>query len=108
VVMSLEAAKLARFAVDYTQLPSRGALLRMLANPFTRGKLPDAPGIGTVLLRALVAHRRDYERHLAPDDLHLKPPLPADMSLLDWQRHGELMDSAYVWAKAALAAKLDM
>lgn len=102
VVMSLEVAKLERFSVDYTQLPSRGALLRALANPFKRGRLPDAPGIGTVLLRALVAHRRDYERHLAPDDLHLKPPLPADMSLLDWHRHSELMESAYAWAKAEL------
>ncbi len=104
VVMSLEAAKLARFPVDYTRLPSRGALMRSLVNPFARGRLPDAPGIATVLLRALVAHRRDYERHLTKDDLHLKPPLPADMSLLDWHRHTELVDSAYVWAKAALAS----
>ncbi len=105
VVMSLEAAKLTRFAVDYAQLPSRNALLRMLANPFARDRIPVAPGIKTVLLRALVAHRRDYERHLTADDLHLKPPLPADMSLLDWQRHGELMDSAYVWAAAELAKR---
>jgi NTE family protein len=102
VVMSLEAAKLERFAVDYTQLPSRGALLRKLANPFARRSLPEAPGIGTVLLRALVAHRRDYERHLGADDLHLKPPLPADMNLLDWHRHSEVMRSAYAWAKAEL------
>lgn len=104
VVMSLEAAKLARFAVDYAQLPSRSHLLRMLANPFARSKLPAAPGIATVLLRALVAHRRDYERHLGGDDLHLKPPLPADMSLLDWHRHGEVMRDAYAWARGELAS----
>ena len=105
VVISLEAPKLARFPVDYTQLPSRGAMLRLLANPFSRARLPAAPGIGTVLLRALVAHRQDYERHLMPDDLHLKPPLPADMSLLDWHRHRDLMDSAYAWATKELAAR---
>jgi NTE family protein len=102
VVMSLEAGKLERFAVTYEHLPSRGALLRKLANPFARRGLPDAPGIGTVLLRALIAHRRDYEQYLGAEDLHLKPPLPADMSLLDWHRHGELMENAYAWATKVL------
>ena len=106
VVLSLEAPKLARFPVDYARLPSRGAMLRSFANPFARDRLPAAPGIGTVLLRALVAHRRDYERHLTADDLHLKPPLPADMGLLDWHRHRELMDGAYAWAKDTLVAKI--
>ena len=102
VVMSLEAPKLARYPVDYARLPSRGAMLRALANPFAKQRLPSAPGIGTVLLRALVAHRQDYERFLGADDLHLKPPLPLDMSLLDWHRHREVMDLAYHWGREQL------
>lgn len=102
VVMSLEAPKLQRFPVDYARLPSRGAMLRALTNPFAKGRLPAAPGIGTVLLRALVAHRQDYERFLGADDLHLKPPLPDDMGLLDWHRHRELLDRAYHWCRKHL------
>ena len=102
VIMSLEAPKLARYPVDYARLPSRGAMLRALANPFAKQRLPSAPGIGTVLLRALVAHRQDYERFLGADDLHLKPPLPLDMSLLDWHRHREVMDLAYHWGREQL------
>ena len=40
VVLSLEAPKLARYAVDYAKLPSRSALVRSLANPLRRGRLP--------------------------------------------------------------------
>ena len=99
VVLSLEAPKLVHYHVNYAALPSRGALLKALLNPL-RGtsSLPPAPGIGTVLLRALVAHRRDYERHLRADDLHLKPPLPPEMGLLDWHRHRELTKAAHAWA----------
>jgi NTE family protein len=103
VVISLEAPKLARYAVNYAALPSRGKLLQTMANPFAgRKTLPQAPGIGTVLLRALVAHRQDYERHLRPGDQHLVPPLPLDMGLLDWHRHREVMDAAYHWTQAHL------
>ena len=44
-----------------------------------------------------MANRQDFERHLTPRDLLLVPPLPPNMSILDWSRHTELMDIAYRW-----------
>jgi NTE family protein len=103
IVVAFEVPQLARFDVDYRQLPSRGELMKRKLLPFYSQPLPKAPHIGTVLLRSLMANRQDFERHLRPEDLLLIPPLPQDMGVLDWHRHTELMQSAYDWARPRLA-----
>ena len=76
--------------------------------PFARPPLPDAPGVASVLLRSLMANRQDFERHLGPNDHLLVPPLPADMGLLDWHRHADLVAATYEWTAGAIArAKAD-
>jgi NTE family protein len=99
VVVSFASPRDERFAIDYGALPSRGHLLRAVCNPFARGQLPVAPGPGSVLMRAMMANRHGFERHLGDDDLLLSPPFPADMGILDWHRHRELMDLARAWTK---------
>lgn len=103
VVIAFEVPKLARFDVDYRQLPSRGELLKRKLMPFGWPPLPSAPSIGTVLLRSLMANRQDFERHLRPEDVLLVPPLPQGMGVLDWHRHSELMAASYAWARTRLA-----
>jgi len=98
VVVSFEVPKLERFEVDYRSLPGRGQLLKYGLNPFLRHMLPRAPGVGTVLMRSMMANRQDFERRLRPDDLLMVPPVPQDMGILDWRRHTELMDRTYRWA----------
>jgi NTE family protein len=97
VVVSFEVPKLHRFEVDYKTLPTRGALLKAMVNPFLRHTLPRAPGVGTVLMRAMMANRQGFERSLRADDLLLVPPFPQGMGILDWHRHSELMESTYRW-----------
>jgi len=103
VVISFEVPKLERFEVDYRSLPGRNHLLKCMVNPFLRRLLPRAPGVGTVLLRTMMANRQDFERHLRPDDLLLVPPFPPDMGILDWHRHTELMDRTYRWGMREVA-----
>jgi NTE family protein len=103
VVVTLKPPQLDRFDVDYDALPARGALLMRAMNPLRRDPLPDAPGLIAVLMRALMANRRDFQRELAPDDIALMPPIPDDMGFLDWHRHGELFEGAYRWTRARLA-----
>lgn len=98
VVVSFKPPELDRFDADYDALPSRGELLKLMLNPWRRTALPAAPGLLTVLMRAMMANRRDLHRELQPDDLSLMPPVPDTMSFLDWHRHGELFGSAYAWA----------
>jgi NTE family protein len=103
VVISFEVPELKQFKVDYRSLPGRAALLKAMINPFLRRALPAAPGVGTVLMRSLMANRRDFERRLRPEDLLLVPPFPPDMGMLDWHRHTELMDASYRWAMREIA-----
>lgn len=103
VVVAFEVPSLERFAVDYGSLPSRSELIARLAMPFGRRPLPAAPSLGSVLLRSLMANRQDFERHLKLADLLLVPPMPVDMSVLDWHRHGGLRRGACDWGRAELA-----
>ncbi|HEX4893604.1 MAG TPA: patatin-like phospholipase family protein [Hyphomicrobiaceae bacterium] len=105
VVIAFEVPQLERFSVDYQTLPSRGELLRRMVLPFRGQPLPAAPSIGSVLLRSLMANRQDFERHLRTDDLLLVPPLPTDMGILDWGRHGELIRESHAWCAAEVSRR---
>lgn len=97
VVVSLKPPELDRYNVDYEALPSRGELIRLVLNPLRRDRLPEAPGLVAVLMRALMANRRDFLRELEADDVSLQPPIPDGMGFLDWHRHHELSKAAYRW-----------
>lgn len=97
VVIAFEVPQLERFAVDYREFPSRGAFIRRALLPLSRNPLPDAPSLGAVLMRSMLATRNAFERHLQASDLLMVPPIPAGMSILDWGRHSELMNGAYTW-----------
>jgi NTE family protein len=99
VVVSFSVPKVERFNVNYSALPSRGELLISMLNPFRRRELPNAPGIASVLMRAMMANQSDFKSHLGSDDLLLVPPYLERMGALDWQRHGELKDATYRWAR---------
>jgi len=105
VVVSFKPPRLDRYDVDYEALPSRAALMRLVLNPLRRDRLPEAPGLITVLMRALMANRRDFLRELAHDDLALQPPIPDGMGFLDWHRHRELFHMAYRWTHQELASR---
>lgn len=98
VVMSFEVPDLERFDVAYDSLPSRGAMMREALSMIRRRAAPRAPHVGTVLLRSLMANRKDFKRYLGKDDLLLVPPLPPGMGFLDWHRHGELSEATHAWA----------
>lgn len=94
-----------RIKVDYSAIPGRRELLRHTLNPWSKSTLPDAPAAGSVLVRALMANRNHFETLLEPSDWLLMPPVPPDMGPLDWRRHRELMDSAYRYTRAEIAAR---
>jgi NTE family protein len=103
VVISFEVPKLQRFDVDYQALPGRRHLMKCAVNPFLRRALPRAPGLGTVLMRSLMAGRQDFDRHLRAGDLLMVPPFPQGIGILDWHRHTELADQSYRWGMQEVA-----
>jgi NTE family protein len=104
IVVSFELPQLQRFEVDYKALPSRSELLMRLLFPFGQNAVPSAPSLRQVIVRALMANRHGFDRHLRSTDLLLVPPLLKDMSVMDWGRHRELYQSTYAWALAEIDA----
>lgn len=105
VVISFQLPEMDRFDVDYDALPSRAQLVRSAMNPLRRARLPDAPGLATVLMRALMANRHEYTRHVVQDDVLLTPPIAQNFGFLDWHRHPELIDFGYTWTLQELATR---
>ena len=48
-------------------------------------------------MRSLMANRQDFNRQLKQGDVLMVPPIPANMGILDWHRHSELVRNAYWW-----------
>ena len=96
-VISFESPASEMFDVNYSALPSGPALIAQSVNPFTRAHLPSAPGVIDVLTRSLMANRNDFKDFLQEDDILLTPPLPTDVSFLDWNKHEEISEKAYHW-----------
>lgn len=107
IVVSFLVPEMERFDVIYDQLPTRAELVRALANPLRRNSLPHAPGPMTVLLRAMMANRHDFKRHLRATDTLLVPPIGQESGPLDWYRYKHLIDHAYQWTSAQVLTRGD-
>lgn len=94
-----------RSTARYDALPGRRELLRHTLNPWAKSTMPDAPTAGSVLVRALMANRNHFETLLERGDWLLMPPVPGDMGPLDWRRHREVMEAAYRYTQAEIAAR---
>jgi NTE family protein len=75
--------------------------MRMLL-PFRRNAVPPAPNLRQVIVRALMANRHGFERHLRSTDVLLVPPMLDRMTVMDWGRHRELYEATYAWALAEI------
>jgi NTE family protein len=92
------------FDVDYSALPGRLELIAAMLIPFRKKLLPDAPSAVNVLWRSLVAHQRYDILPTAPLDMVMRPPLPDGVEVTDFDRHADIFDATYLWAREAIAA----
>lgn len=95
------------FDVDYAALPGRFELIAAMLTPFRKKLLPAAPSAVNVLWRSLVAHQRYDTLPAGPLDAVMRPPLPLDIDVTDFDRHTEIFDASYAWAREAIAALED-
>lgn len=105
VIVNFEPPELVIKDVVYETLPSRSRLIKAMLLPFLSRRLPKAPGPGSILTRSLAVNRRDFSELVTEEDLVFVPPLPTDMSILDWKRHTELKQLAYEYGRDELACK---
>jgi len=92
------------FNVDYAALPGRLELAVAMLLPFRKKLLPAAPSAVNVLWRSLVAHQRYDTLPAAPLDYVMRPPLPPGVRNTEFERHTEIFDMSYHWAKQQLVA----
>jgi NTE family protein len=57
-----------------------------------------------VLWRSLVAHQRYDTIPAAPLDHIMRPPIPPGVRITEFERHTEIFEAAYFWARERLAA----
>lgn len=91
------------FKVDYDAIPGRRALLGRLAWPWPgKASLPRCPGPISVVQRSVFGNIRDEAAPADPLQLSLRlPPFPGS-SFMNWDRHAEVLDAAYEWAKRTI------
>ncbi len=92
------------FDVDYAALPGRFELVASMLLPFRKKSLPIAPSAVNVLWRSLVAHQRYDALATTPLDHVMRPPLPAGLRITEFERHTEIFQSSYRWAREAITA----
>jgi NTE family protein len=92
------------FDVDYAALPGRFELIAAMLTPFRKKLLPAAPSAVNVLWRSLVAHQRYDTLPIGPFDTVMRPPFPHGIDVTDFDRHTEIFEASYLWAKEAISA----
>src|SRR5437899_3341664 len=92
------------FGVAYAALPGRLELIAAMLTPFRKKLLPAAPSAVNVLWRSLVAHQRYDTLPTAPLDAVMRPPLPIEVDVTDFDRHTEIFLASYLWARETIAA----
>lgn len=89
VVVSFAREGRQTFDVAYEKMPGRRSLLRRLVLPFGK-RPPRAPGVVSVVMRAVMARQAADALDLAPDDWLIRPPIPPGTGFLDWKSHDKL------------------
>jgi NTE family protein len=92
------------FDVAYDALPGRFELVAAMLMPFRKKLLPAAPSAVNVLWRSLVAHQRYDTLPTGPLDLVIRPPCPLGIDVTDFDRHTEIFQASYLWARQAIVA----
>ena len=72
--------------------------------PFRKKLLPAAPSAVNVLWRSLVAHQRYDTLPTGPLDRVIRPRCPLGIDGTDFDRHTEIFQASYLWARQAIVA----
>lgn len=91
----------ANFEDDYEDIPGRGALLMHHMFPFGDKELPKLPTLATTIVRSMMVSQKKLT-NVTDLDLILSPPLPVDMSVMDWRSHSQLVADGHAYTQIEL------
>jgi NTE family protein len=105
LIVGFDTSEPRRYAVDYDSIPGSVELAARMMNPFGRRRLPEVPGLFQVIAQSMLAHR-PLQMMLEEGDLFLCPPMPPNLSYMDWTRHSEVVAGAYRAARERIRSGL--
>jgi NTE family protein len=97
VVVDLRPLNHRIYNFSYQSIPGRWELLARMINPLLRQKLPRCPGPASVIQQSMFCDIRDKPNPANSQDLVLRPPAFPGSSLMNWDRHRDVLASAYQW-----------
>jgi NTE family protein len=100
LVVDLRPTEDCLFDVDYESIPGRRALLSRAVNPWRDSKrLPPCPSPAAVIQRSIFGNTRRKADQNDPFELFLRPPAFIGSSFMNWDRHADVLDASYHWAR---------
>lgn len=101
VVVALSTDRPQTYDVEYTAIPGPRNLLTAMLNPFAHRTLPQVPNVLQVIVRSMMANRKN-ELPLTNTDMLIEAVLPPDVNWARWERHTDMLRCAYDGATATL------
>ena len=83
----------------YLSIPGRWELLARMITPLLRQKLPRCPGPASVIQQSLFGNIRNKPNAANSQDLVLHPPVFPGSSIMNWDRHRDVLACAYQWGQ---------
>lgn len=97
VVVDLRPLNHIIYNFSYQSIPGRLELIARMINPLLRQKLPHCPGPASVIQQSMFHDIRGKPNSANSQDLVLHPPAFPGSSLMNWDRHHDVLTSAYQW-----------
>lgn len=86
----------------YLSIPGRWELLARMVNPLVWQNLPRCPGPASVIQQSLFGNIREKPNAGNVQDLVLRPPEFPGSSIMNWDRHRDMIAYAYQWGKETI------
>jgi NTE family protein len=105
VVVALQENAPKGYLVDYESIPGPREWLMKVLNPFSFRRLPQIPSAAQVIVLSMLANSRQ-DLPLSGEDLLIRPDLPSGVQWTNWDRHTEVLTSAYRGAVAMIRSRM--
>jgi NTE family protein len=105
VVVALQENAPKAYLVDYESIPGPREWMIKLLNPFSRRRLPQIPSAVQVIVLSMIANSRQ-DLPLGSEDLLIHPDLPSGVQWTSWDRHEEVLTSAYTGTVAMIRSRM--
>ncbi len=104
LVVALQENAPKAYLVDYESIPGPRDWIMKALNPYSRRRLPQIPSAVQVIILSILANSRQ-NLPLSSEDILIRPDLPSGVQWTNWDRHTEVLTSAYRGAVSMIRSR---